>query len=390
MTTDILAETLFWLAVGLLFYTYALYPLLLAGLARLRPPLIVEEAGAGDLPFVSVVVAARDEEAVIPHKLANCRALDYPADRIEFLFGSDGSRDRTAELLREQGGANMRLWAFERQRGKAAVLNDLIPQARGSLVVFSDANSLFEPEAVRRLARHFANPRVGGVCGKLALRSNGPSQKPAGANESLYWRYESFIKHLEGQLGILASANGAIYAVRRHLVRRLPTHRPIADDLVIAAGVLLQGLAMTFEPGAVAYETTADNVRDDLRRKVRVGEISYNALPLIAPLLWPSRGLAALMLWSHKIIRWTGPLWLGLALGASAWLWREAFYGFSLLAQLGAYAAAVAGFFLEPRGAMPRWLTFPYYFAGANLALMLGLLRSLTRRGEATWTRAGR
>ncbi len=390
---DNLAVILFWLSVGLLVYTYVLYPLLLAGLVRLRRPWAVEAGQASDLPLVSIVVAARDEEAVIRHKLANCRAIGYPADRIEFLFGSDGSGDRTAELIREQVGANVWLWAFEHQRGKAAVLNDLIPQARGSIVVFSDANSLFEPEAVRRLVQHFTNPRVGGVCGRLALRPPGLAGTNVGASESLYWRYESFLKRLEGRLGILASANGAIYAVRRSLIRPLPTDRPIADDLVIASGVLKQGFAMTFEPEAVAHETTADNVRDDLRRKVRVGEISYNALPLIAPLLWPGRGLAALMLWSHKIIRWAGPLWLVLALGASAWLaanTRETFYGFSLLAQVSAYAAAIAGFFLEPRGVMPRWLTFPYYFAGVHLALMLGLLRSLTRRGNATWKRVGR
>jgi cellulose synthase/poly-beta-1,6-N-acetylglucosamine synthase-like glycosyltransferase len=390
---DNLAVLLFWLSVGLLVYTYVLYPLLLAGLVRLRRPGAVEAGGASDLPFVSIVVAARDEEAIISHKLANCQEIDYPADRIEFLFGSDGSCDRTADLIRKQAGANVRSWAFPQQRGKAAVLNDLIPQARGSLVVFSDANSLFEPEAVRRLVRHFANPRVGGVCGRLALQPPGRARPNTGANESLYWRYESFLKNLEGRLGILASANGAIYAVRRSLVRPLPTDRPIADDLVIASGVLRQGFAMTFEPEAVAHETTPDNLRDDLQRKVRVGEISYNALPWIAPLLWPGRGLAALMLWSHKIIRWGGPLWLFLALGASVWLaasTRETFYGFSLAAQASAYAAAVAGFFLEPRGMMPRWLTFPYYFAGVHLALMLGLLRSLTRRGNATWKRVGR
>jgi cellulose synthase/poly-beta-1,6-N-acetylglucosamine synthase-like glycosyltransferase len=287
----------------------------------------------------------------------------------------------------------VRLCVFQPRRGKAQVLNDLAPAASGEILVFTDANTLFDRAAVRQLARHFADPRVGGVCGRLVLRRPGPQPDApalAEADEGLYWRYENKIKSWEGKLGILAAASGAIYAVRQRLFRPLPTGRLISDDLLIAAGVLAQGWEFTFEATALAQETLADDTHDALRRKIRVGEAAYNVIPHIWPLLMPWRGGVAWMFWSHKMIRWATPFLLVGLLAVNVALWPVWFYKLTLAGQLALYAAAALGYGLEARGRRPGWLSFPYYFAGANLALLLGFLRSVARPTGPAWRRHGR
>ena len=382
---------IFWCAAGVMAYTYALYPALLFVLAWLRPRAPAENSTPAGLPAVSLLVAAYNEAAVILRKLRNCEMLDYPAAQLEILFGSDGSDDGTADILRSAGlPAHMRLISFSERRGKPAVLNDLVLAARGELLVFSDANSMFDANALRELVRPFAAAGVGGVCGELRLERPAAEHSAGAANESLYWRYETFIKRLEGRLGILAAANGAIYAIRRDLYRPLPVQRLTSDDLVIGARVLQQGQRMVFAPHAIAREEANSTIREELRRRVRVGEAGFNALAELWPLLLPQRGSVAWMLWSHKILRWAVPGLLVLLLAASVALWRQAFYQAVLAMQFAAYLAALAGYVLEPHTRLPGWLTFPYFFAGSNLATLLGLWRSLRRSGNRAWARAGR
>ena len=382
---------IFWCAAGAMAYTYALYPALLFVLAWLRSRALDENSTPAGLPTVSLLVAAYNEAPVILRKLRNCEMLDYPAAQLEILFGCDGSDDGTADILRSAGlPAHMRLISFSERRGKPAVLNDLVLAARGELLVFSDANSMFDANALRELVRPFAAAGVGGVCGELRLERPAAEHSVGAANESLYWRYETFIKRLEGRLGILAAANGAIYAIRRDLYRPLPVQRLTSDDLVIGGRVLQQGRRMVFAPHAIAREEANSTIREELRRRVRVGEAGFNALAELWPLLLPQRGSVAWMLWSHKILRWAVPGLLVLLLAASVALWRQAFYQAVLAMQLAAYLAALAGYVLEPHTRLPGWLTFPYFFAGSNLATLLGLWRSLRRSGNRAWARAGR
>lgn len=381
----------FWCAAGAMAYTYALYPALLFVLVWLRPRALDGNSAAAVLPTVSLLVAAYNEAPVILRKLRNCELLDYPASQLEIIFGSDGSDDGTADILQSAGlPAHMRLISFSERRGKPAVLNDLVLAARGELLVFSDANSMFDANALRELVRPFAAAAVGGVCGELRLERPATEHGAGAANESLYWRYETFIKRLEGRLGILAAANGAIYAIRRSLYRPLPVQRLTSDDLVIGARVLQQGSQMVFAPHAIAREEATSTIREELRRRVRVGEAGFNALAELWPLLLPQRGSVAWMLWSHKILRWAVPGLLVLLLAASVALGRQAFYQVVLGMQLAAYLAAAAGYAVEPHTRLPGWLTFPYFFAGSNLATLLGLWRSLRRSGNRAWARTGR
>jgi biofilm PGA synthesis N-glycosyltransferase PgaC len=384
------AMALFWMAGALIVYTYAGYPLLLLLVTRWGRRLGPPEPAGGPLPVLSVLIAVYNEEAVIQAKLNNCDAFDYPAERLEFLFGSDGSDDNTVSLIQAHASPNIRVFNFSGRRGKMAILNDLVLQARGEILVFTDANSLFEPQAASRLARHFQNPRIGGVCGRLVL---GRARAQAGrlvADEASYWQFETWVKRLEGSLGLLSAANGAIYAIRRSLFRVVPTRPAVAEDLFLPAVVLAQGWLVTFEPEAVAHETASRDTRAELRRKSRVAEMSYNLIPHLLPMLAPWRGRLAWSLWSHKIIRWMVPFLLLAMLLATLVLWPIGFYRVCLLLQLAGYAAALAGYWLEPRWPLPAWLSLPYYFVGGNAALLIGFIRSLSRSSTGAWARVGR
>jgi biofilm PGA synthesis N-glycosyltransferase PgaC len=389
MPVVVLAMVLFWVAGALIVYTYCGYPLVLLFMTRTqRRPEPLELADAA-LPSLSVVVAVHNEEAVIEAKLDNCAAFDYPAGQLEFLFGSDGSDDRTESLIQAHAAPNVRLFSFAGRRGKTAIINDLVPQARGEILVFTDANSMFEPIAARRLARHFQDPRVGGVCGRLVLSRAYVPASWLMADEASYWRFETLIKRLEGDLGLLVAANGAIYAICRGLFRRLPTRPVVNEDMFLATTLLAQNVFVTFEPNAVAHETASNDTRAELRRKIRMAELSYNLIPHLLPLLAPWRGRVAWMLWSHKIIRWMVPFLLLVMLGASLALWSIGFYRLCLALQLAMYAAALIGYWLEARRRLPVWLSIPYYFVGSNVALLVGFIRSLSRPTSGAWTRVG-
>src|SRR5262249_2067598 len=203
-------------------------------------------------------------------------------------------------------------------------------------------------------ARHFANPRVGGVCGRLMLRRQ--RVLPPGArvaDEASYWQFESQLKRWDGQLGMLAAVNAAIYGIRRALFCPYPTRPAVTEDLFLGAMVLGQNAQVTFEPEAVALEAAPPDTRTELRRKARTGELAYNLVPHLLPLLAPWRGRVAArvawMLWSHKIIRWLTPFLLLALLAASLALWDVPVYRACLLAQMLAYAGALAGYWLEAR-----------------------------------------
>ncbi|HEY1904526.1 MAG TPA: glycosyltransferase family 2 protein, partial [Myxococcaceae bacterium] len=212
-----MATVAFWAAAVLLAQTYFLYPLWLLLLARVRPGRQGAPARPEAWPAVSLVIAAHDEAECIGEKLRNSLALDYPADRLEVLIGSDGSTDGTDEIVAEQIDPRIRLSAAPRA-GKTSVLNRCIPEAQGEIVVLSDANTRIEPGALKALVRHFQDPDVGVVCGRLQLYN--PTR--AEYEESAYWKYESWLKALEGTQGAVVGANGGLYALRRDLFTRLP------------------------------------------------------------------------------------------------------------------------------------------------------------------------
>ena len=382
-------EITFWTSVSVIAYVYLAYPVLVWALSRLFPsgdgrqqPFVYRNPD--QWPFVSLVISAYREESSILSRLENAVKCDYPADRFEILVGVDGNEDLTGELVREFNDPRVRLVQFPIRRGKASVLNDVIPQARGELLVLSDANTDMDPSALRKLIQHFSDSTVGGVCGRLILRDSSTGSNVDGA----YWRYENFLKECEGRFGTLLGMNGAIYALRKSLYQPIPANT-IIDDFLIGMRIHLRGQRLVYEESAVAHEETAPNISGEFHRRARIGAGGFQSLPKLVRLLNPFCGRIALAFWSHKVLRWSCPILLLAALVSNVLL-QGPLYRSLLVLQLGFYLLAALGGVTRPSGALARLIRLPAMFVGMNAALAVGFFRLVTGRQTGIWKRTAR
>ncbi|MBU8897468.1 glycosyltransferase family 2 protein [Corallococcus sp. H22C18031201] len=391
-----MAEVFFWCSALLLAHTYFLYPLclfVLEGIARVAQDIRRMRSGEeapgeramGPLPTVSLVVAAYNEASCIEQKLENSLALDYPADRFEVLIGSDGSSDGTDALVGQCRDERVRLSPAPRA-GKTTVLNRCIPTARGDIVLLSDANTMIDAEAVRRIVRHFEDPEVGAVCGKLKLYN--PTKQDY--EESAYWSYESLIKLYEGRRGAVVGANGGLYAIRRTLFTVLPP-ATIVDDFVIPLRILEKGFKVVYEEEAVAHEETTEDYGKEFGRRARIAAGNFQSLRMVPGLLLPTAGFPAFAFWSHKLLRWCAPALMAAALVANLFLLHQTFYRVTLFGQLLFYALALLGREgVLKRGTAKRVASVAYYFVTMNLAIVVGFWRFVRNSQRAAWERTAR
>jgi cellulose synthase/poly-beta-1,6-N-acetylglucosamine synthase-like glycosyltransferase len=381
-----MATLAFWAAAVLLVQTYVLYPgwlWLLDRLGRGRG----REPGQPEptwWPTVTLVVAAHDEASCIAEKLENSLALDYPPDRFEVVIGSDGSTDGTDAIVQAHPDPRVRLSAAPRA-GKTSVLNRCIPQARGELVVLSDANTRIDPRALKALVRHFQDPAVGAVCGRLQLYN----PRRAEFEESAYWRYESWLKAMEGRQGAVVGANGGLYAIRRVHYRPLPPST-IVDDFVIALRLLEQGQRVLYEPEALAWEETTEDDAREFGRRVRIAAGNFQSLGLVPGLLSPLRGFPAFAFWSHKVLRWVAPGLMAVAFLANLALLGHPLYRATMAAQLAFYLLASLGRTGLGPVALRRLAGLAFYFVAMNLALVVGFWRFVRHAQAAAWERTAR
>ena len=359
------ATGLFWLSAGTIAVTYVVMPALILVRGRLvRRPIAAGET----LPTVSVVIAAHNEERSIGPKLVNLLEGDYPADRLQVLVASDGSSDRTAAEVRAFAGRGVRLLDLPRV-GKAAALNAALAEATGDIVVFSDANSMFAPDAIRTLTAPFADPTVGGVAGDQRYLRGGSGGMARG--ERGYWDLDRLLKRAESRSGNVISATGAIYAVRRDLVPPVPDG--VTDDFITSTAVVAAGRRLVFAEDAAAYEPVASSGGVEYGRKVRVMTRGLRGVVLRRALLDPRRtGFYALQLFWHKLLRrlMVLPL-IGLAISSPILAGTGPFYALATVGQVGAYGLAGAGLLLRGRPiARSRPLAFPAYFCLVNVAAL--------------------
>ena len=255
-------ETLFWLALITLIYHYVGYPLVLLVLGlRRREPL----RSANITPTVSLIISAYNEQEVIRQKLDNSLDLDYPSEQLEIIVASDGSTDRTPAIVREYAGA-VALYHYPQRRGKNAALNETVSRAHGEILVFTDANGMYRKDAVRKLVQHFADARVGCVCGELIYRN--PTGNPVAEGYNHYWRYDQWLKKLESRLHSLLGANGSIFAIRRELNE--PLNPRTSNDMVLPIKIAARGYAVLYEPEAISVEAGSAGEREELRRRSRI------------------------------------------------------------------------------------------------------------------------
>ena len=371
----------FWLGVAVVGYVYVGYPLAIWLLSRLKPALPV--APETDWPSVSLIVAAFNEERVIRDKLTNSFALDYPPEKLEIIVASDGSTDGTDTIVdgfRERG---VHLIRVEGHRGKTETQNAAAAAASGDILVFSDANALYEPDALRQLVRHFVRADVGCVEGRRA--DFAPAGSAMGRHELTYRDLESRIKTWESRVLSCTGATGPIYAVRRSLY--LPLDPAMISDFMEPLLVMCRhGKRQVFEPSAISRESVNGSLRAEFSRKVRIMTRCLNSLRMAPHVLNPFRnGWFAIQVVSHRLLRWLVPVFALSVFTANVFLLSHPLYRVTLLLQVSFLVVAAVGAVLERLGTGPAFLRLPHHFCAANLAALVALGNCLMGRNVVTW-----
>lgn len=377
----IVAAVVFWICLAVCVYIYFGYPALLWVVSRFRSRPVAE---AEVTPFVTFIVPAYNEERNIAAKIENTLSLDYPADRIEVLVMSNGSVDRTNEIVRGFTDPRVQLIALP-QPGKMEALNEGARLSRGEVLVFTDADFLLDHHTLREIARKFADPQVGGVCGarNTAVVREGDA---TGEGEGMYARWDKWQKVRESRIGSVFAADGLLYAIRRSLY--IPITDPAqSDDMAISMRVVTQGYRLLYEPRATAYEKAVVKASEEFRRKIRITNHSVSALlKLGAPLV--TSGFYSVELLSHKLIRhfiayFLIPLFIANVFLATTSL----FYMVTLAGQLAIYGLALLGAVLRNRPiGRSRFFTVPYYFCFVNAAAFFGILTMLRKHKTTAWS----
>ena len=367
---------IFWVSVVGVLYPYAGYPLLLWVIARFVPSRAVRNPGAS-LPGISMIVPFHNEEARVASKLSNTAALIYPAERLQVLLISDGSTDGTVEQLRAHATANMTVVDRPMRHGKAAALNAGLALATHDLVVFSDASIALEPDSLRQIVAPFLDATIGTVSGEDRIADSG--------GEGWYGRYELFLRRLESRVHSIVGASGSFYAQRRELCS--PFTEGMAPDFLSALRTVEQGYRAVTAPDAVGAMTSVKDTAHEFERKVRTSIRGMTTLFAHPGLLNPMRsGLFAFQLWSHKVLRWAVPVWLLIAFGSAALLWRAPLYQALFGLQVLFYLLA-AGAYLQ-RGGLHRSLLgkIALYFTVVNTEILIAWLRYWAGVRQEIWT----
>jgi len=374
-------QAVFFLSIALVLYVYLGYPLAALVLSRLRPrPVRKQEIE----PSVSILIAAYNEESSIGATIENKLNLDYPEDKLEIIVISDGSTDNTDEIVRQYADQNVRLLRQEPRAGKTSALNLAINEVRGDIVVFSDANSLYAPQALRRLLSNFADPQVGYVTGKMVYAN--PDGSLVGDGCSSYMKYENALRAIETQLCSVVGVDGGIDAVRRELYR--PMRADQLPDFVLPLSVVEQGYRVVYEPEALLWESVLKEPADEYRMRVRVSLRAFWALWDMRKLLGlQGNPLFAWQLWSHKVLRYLCFVFLTTMLISNTLLLQQGgFYSLLFLVQLLGYAGALAMPLLEARGYQFSLLNFARYFLLLNLAAAHAFGKFALGKKQVLWT----
>lgn len=376
-------------ALAMVAFHFFVYPVLVIALAKLcrRRDGSLAEA-AEETPTVSLVIAAYNEEAVIERKLDNSLMLDYPPECLEVIVVSDGSDDRTHAIAAAYADRGVVALHSPMRRGKSLAMNRGVEVATGDIVLFSDANNDFDSGAVRTLVRHFADPELGGACGRKCIRPVEARESSQG--DSMYWRYETAIKTAESALGVMTTADGEIFAIRRALFEPIAPE-VINDDAEITFALLRRGFRIVYEPDAVSTELASPVLEDDFRVKVRMIAGGFQTVRRHWRALMPPTSRFALAFLAHKLLRWLVPLALLLVLGCTLLLVHHPVGAALLSAQVGFYGVALLGWTARRRGRMPTWKYVPLYFSLMNVAALVGLRRFLgSDTVTAVWQKASR
>ncbi|OGW85764.1 MAG: hypothetical protein A3C35_03335 [Omnitrophica bacterium RIFCSPHIGHO2_02_FULL_46_11] len=377
---------IFWFLIAVIFYTYAGYPVCL---------LIVSSFKKRDVkkgvyePRVSVVVSAFNEEKAIEQKLLNLLELNYPTEKLEILIGSDGASDRTDEIVSRFHSPRIRFFRFVKNFGKPHVLNALLEEACGEIIVFTDVRQELDYESIHALAANFKDPEVGCVSGELCFKTEARSiLGHVGKGMDLYWRYEKFLRKKESEIGSMLGATGAIYAIRRSLFCPVPLDI-LVDDMYVPLSIVERGYRAVFESRALAYDRPSERGGEEFKRKVRTLAGNYQIFLHFLNFFMPWKSPIAWQLFSHKFLRVIAPFSLFGLLASNLFILSHPFYFWFFLAQILFYGMAIFEAYYARGTTHRKGIGYlPYTFCLLNYSALVGLVRFLTGRQKTAWEKA--
>ncbi len=385
-------EIAFWLLIALVFYTYLGYGLLLFILVRLKR-LFGARPFAFDLdyePEVTLVIPSYNERDIIAQKARNSLELDYPRDKLRIIFITDGSTDGTPDALREIEG--IEVLHENRRAGKSAAENRAMTFVKSPIVVFCDANTMLNRESIRELVKHYSNPRVGGVSGEKRVMSK-EADSASAAGEGMYWKYESTLKKWDYELYTIVGAAGELVSFRSALMTDLEEDT-ILDDFMQSLRICSKGYRFAYEPKAYAMETASQDVKEELKRKVRIAAGGWQSMSRLTALLNPFRHFTLSFQYiSHRVLRWSVSAFalpIIFILNVVLALQENILYQSLLVLQILFYSMGMLGWSLENRKIRVKVLFIPYYFIIMNYAVFAGFFRWLSKGQKSTWERAKR
>lgn len=389
---------LFWLMLATLFYTYAGYGFILYVLVRikhwLKPQKSINEPLEYE-PEVCLFVTAYNEKEYVDQKVANSFSLDYPREKVQYIWITDGSDDGTPELLKKY--PELEVYHQSTRKGKIDAMNRGMQFVKAPIVIFSDTNTRLSSNTIRVMVACFADPEVGCVAGEKRIVEH-EAENASAAGEGLYWRIESQIKKMDAILNSAIGGVGELFAIRTNLFQPVENDT-LLDDFIISLRIARQGYRIAYTPQAYAEETASLNVKEELKRKIRIaagGIQTMFRLPWLLNIF--KYGLLSWQYFSHKVLRWSvAPVFLFLFLPLNIWLvarnnlWcSSSFYVLFLWFQMLCYLMALAGWFLEHRKLRVKFFFAPYYFVAINYASVAGMVRYFRRQQKVTWEKSKR
>ena len=377
-----LLEILLWFSIVIIIYTYFGYPVFLNLVSKCIKNTVNKE---NIYPKVSIVIAAHNEEKFIEQRISNCLTLNYPKRNIEIIVVSDGSTDRTNEIVSSFVEKRVKLIQYPVRMGKAFALNKAVVNVRGEIIVFTDARQFFDNKAVKELIVNFNDEKVGAVSGELHLIDGNKST--VGHGVGVYWKYEKFIRKHESLIHSSIGATGAIYAIRRKLFQPLPQNT-ILDDFIIPMRIVQQGYRVIFESKAKAYDQVFDKAAQEFTRKVRTLAGNFQAFIMIPDLFNPFRTKVALQLFSHKLLRLVVPYLMILVFCINSSLLEQPLYKFTFMLQILFLSSALLGLFNQNTKYNLKIFNLCYTFSLLNFAAVVGCWKFFKDSKSITWKKA--
>jgi len=386
-------KIIFWVSIAFIFYTFFGYGILLFILVKCRMFFIGKRKltdNNGEWPTVTVIVAAYNEERFIGDKINNTLGLQYPEDKIKYIFVTDGSTDRTPEIILQY--SKIELLHSSERNGKIAAIHRAMQRVKTEIVIFTDANTFLNHDALLNICRHYSDPSTGAVAGEKRVHAG--ERADATAGEGFYWKYESKLKTWDSELYSTAGAAGELFSIRNNLYEPVEPDT-VLDDFMISMLIAQKGYRIAYEPQAFAIEGGSENIAEELKRKIRIAAGGIQSIFRLRALLNPFRyPVLSFQYVSHRVLRWTvTPFLMVLALLLNiilAYSADEMLYKILLMLQVVFYASSVTGWLLEKKEVRVKLLFIPYYFVMMNYAVVAGIQRYFSGRQSAIWEKAKR